>query len=157
GERKMRMTRGLGLVGAMFIVALALTPRSGDAAKPVPPPSGLIAGAAFRCTPQAVQAGQAILFSPSLSGVNFGSSITSPATPPFSSFTLQPSVSGPGIYQIHLSGDITAQINAVLGPSGTQAIWFVGSGGVFIGGDRLITVSGANTTLSLVALNGPAN
>src|SRR5262245_1543529 len=117
GERKMRMTRGLGLVGAMFIVALALTPRSGDAAKPV---SGLIAGAAFRCIPQAIPAGQGIFFSPSLSGVSFGSAITTPATPPFSSFTLQP-----GVYQIHLSGEITAQINAVLSPSGTQATWFV--------------------------------
>src|SRR5262249_26449592 len=98
--------RSLGIVGAVFVVAFALATRSGDAAKPVAPPSGLIAGAAFQCPSQGLIFQQPMTLSPSNPAVNFGSSITFSATAPFNTFVLQP-----GIYQIHLSGDSTVEID----------------------------------------------
>src|SRR3974390_2490242 len=64
--------------------------------------SGVFAGAAYQCVVQTTAANSAILFSPSLSDINFGSAISTTGTPPWSSFLLQP-----GIYQIHLSGGFT--------------------------------------------------
>ena len=94
-----------------------------------------------------------LLFQPSGGGVTFGSSISTTGTPPFSSFTLQ----GPGIYQIHLSGGFSGwnltdgnpgdvlQIQPFLG--GSQVGDALGILPPVAGGDRLISVSGANTPL----------
>jgi hypothetical protein len=87
---------------------------------------------------------------------SFGSGISTTGTPPFSSITLQP-----GIYQIHLDG---AQFVFQAG-SGIQAFlndaelspnfWssnadFMGPGNAdIIGGDRLVQVTQANSSLKL--------
>jgi Collagen triple helix repeat (20 copies) len=173
------MRRGLGIVGAAFVVALALAPRSADAqqifacvnddgvirivapnatcprnekklvwnvagpsgpmgpagptgptgatgpqgpAGPAGPqgptgatgatgpagpagargPGGALAASSFQCVSGQTLIGPDATPIPlnfSASGVSFGTGIGTPATPPFSSFTLQT-----GIYQIHLSG-----------------------------------------------------
>ena len=60
---------------------------------------GLLAGRAFQCVfQQTIAPGGSLSFIPSLSGVNFGSSISTTGTPPFNTITLQP-----GIYSINLS------------------------------------------------------
>ena len=109
--------------------------------------SGVLAGAAYQCAAQSIVGNFAIFFTPSLSNINFGSAISTTVTPPWSSFLLQP-----GIYQIHFSGGFTTSgsniISAIVGGS-SQAGWYVFDGGVIVG-DRLISVSQPNTTLSMV-------
>jgi hypothetical protein len=109
--------------------------------------SGVLAGAAYQCAAQSIVGNVAILFTPSLSDINFGSAISTTGTPPWNSFLLQP-----GIYQIHFSGGFTTSgsnlISAIVSGS-SQAGWYVFDTGVIVG-DRLISVSASNTTLSMV-------
>jgi hypothetical protein len=119
------MTRVLGIAAA-FVVALALAPisaqgqqifacvnNSSRAVKIVAPNAtcrnnetllfwgsgGALAGADYQCVNgQAIPQFNPLIFLPSLSGVSFGSSISTTGSQ-FDSFVLQP-----GIYQIHLSG-----------------------------------------------------
>ena len=94
-----------------------------------------------------------MLFIPSLSGVSFGSAIEAPGTPPFAGFLLQP-----GIYSINLSVffDPTTlppnEIDANLNGTNTMAIWYP-FGNIFVG-ERLISVSQPNTTLSFPVTTG---
>jgi hypothetical protein len=184
-ERNRRdiMTRGLGILGAAFVVALALAPRSADAqqisacvnnssgtVKFVAPNAtcsnnetlvklgGALAGADYQC----VAGGQIIAGDPlqfSAPTVSFGSAIGTAGTPPITSFTLQQ-----GIYQIHLSGSKFSIIPSANGNQisanldGTNvANWtllFTTDGfqvrGDIVGGDRLVSVGGANTTLKMI-------
>jgi hypothetical protein len=85
-------------------------------------------------------------FIPSLSGVNFGSAIGTPGTPPWTSFLLQP-----GIYSINLSAffsPVPFTISATLNGTSVMAIWYP-FGNIFVG-ERLISVSQTNTILSLI-------
>ena len=87
------MTRAFGIVGAAFVVALALTPRSADAQ--------LIAGAEFQCvSPQLSAAGAPIAFQQSPGSVSFGGSITLNANAGGQFFTFART----GVYQVHLDG-----------------------------------------------------
>jgi len=108
---------------------------------------GVLAGAAYQCAAQSIVGQVALEFTPSLSNINFGSAILPSGTPPWNSFLLQP-----GIYQIHFSGGFTTSgsnlISAIVNGS-SQAGWYVFDGGVIVG-DRLISVSQANTTLAMV-------
>jgi hypothetical protein len=120
------MTRGLGIVGAAFIVALGLMTPTGRASaqnqvfgcanlksgsiKVVASNAscgnneqsivlgGALAGADYQCVQGTVAPGAAYTFTPSSPSASFGSAI-SPTTGQFSSVGLQQ-----GIYQIHLSG-----------------------------------------------------
>jgi hypothetical protein len=92
-------------------------------------------------------------FIPSLSGVNFGSAIGTTGTPPWTSFLLQP-----GIYSIKPSVflfqvfQFFRLLRATL--NGTIVDWD-SFGGIFVG-DRLISVSQTNTTLSFKVITGPS-
>src|SRR5262249_10510592 len=121
------MSRGLGIVGAAFVMALALAPRDADAqqisacvnnssgtihivGQNVPcqnnevslkwssGPGGVPAASSFSCVPADTFGNQPLNLVP---GVSFGSgiSIGSPPPPVISSILLQQ-----GVYQIHLSG-----------------------------------------------------
>jgi len=118
--------------------------------------AGFLAGRAFKCGAGSVAAGDNISFNPSMSGVNFGSSISPSGSAPWTSFLLQP-----GVYLLHFSGgqgtppsNITGnpdglQIQAILSGSG-QATWYdFGADAAIVGGDRLVSVSVANTTLTM--------
>ena len=119
----------------------------GPPGSPGPPgPGGALAGRAFNCPlPQTIGSGVPISFQPS-SLANFGTSISPVGTPPWTSFLLQP-----GIYSINLSvffdpttlppNEIDANLDLT-----TMAIWYP-FGPIFVG-ERLISVSQPNTTLS---------
>jgi hypothetical protein len=115
--------------------------------------AGFLAGRAFKCGAGNVTAGDDISFNPSMSMVSFGTSIGPTGTGPWTSFTLQP-----GFYLIHFSGGQGTppnpnpdglQIQAILNGSG-QATWYdFGADAAIVGGDRLILVSAANSTLKM--------
>ena len=83
-------------------------------------------------------------------GVNFGSTIGTTGTPPWTSFLLQP-----GIYSINLSVffDILSPnvISATL--NGADKANWLPFGQIFVG-ERLISVSQPNTTLSFPVTTG---
>ena len=86
------MTRGLGIVGAAFVVALALTPRSTTAA--ARSTSSELAGADYACV-QGLQISadlqQSLVFQPSGTGISFGSAISTTGSS-FNSIMLQPGI-----------------------------------------------------------------
>src|SRR3974377_612795 len=61
--------------------------------------AGFLAGRAFKCAAGSVAANANISFVPSMSGVSFGSSISTTGAAPWTSFLLQP-----GVYLLHFSG-----------------------------------------------------
>ena len=115
--------------------------------------AGFLAGRAFKCGAGSVAAGDNISFNPSMSGVSFGSSISTTGAAPWTSFLLQL-----GVYLLHFSGGQGTppnpnpdglQIQAILSGSG-QATWYdFGADAAIVGGDRLVSVSVANTTLTM--------
>jgi hypothetical protein len=112
---------------------------------------GALAGRAFKCGLGSVNANASISFAPSQSGVNFGTTISTSGAAPWTSFLLQP-----GIYLVHFSGgqgtpNDGLQIQAILNGNG-QATWYdFGADAAIVGGDRLISVSAPNTTLTMVS------
>jgi hypothetical protein len=111
---------------------------------------GVLAGAAFQCAQLSTPGqGGPIPFIASLSGVNFGSAISTTGMAPWFSFLLQT-----GVYQVHFSAGLSSQsnimqINANLNETSVPAIWYPFAPNVIVG-DRLISVSQPNTTLSLI-------
>lgn|SRR5262249_48599561 len=147
------MTRGLGIAGGLAVVlvaALGQAPINAQQHLATPKPSGgALAASNYQCV-QGQTLGPGVPLNFSSDGVSFGSGISTTGGQ-FNSFILQQ-----GIYQVHLSGyafeayagipDITANLNNVATTS-----WHVTSGTnsdyLIIGGDRLVSVAGANTTL----------
>ena len=108
---------------------------------------GVLAGRAFQCDfPQTVVPTGAISFVPSLSGVNFGSGISTPTgAGPWVTFLLQP-----GIYSINFSAEfspVPTDISASQGTLPVMDTWYP-FGSIFVG-ERLISVSQPNTNLFL--------
>jgi len=161
------MTRVLQIVGAAFVVALALAAPRSTITAAVRSTSSELAGADYACV-QGLQISadlqQSLVFQPG-TGVSFGSAISTTGST-FNSIVLQP-----GIYRIHLSGELsgnTPQIIGLLNGVTANFLWdtFVpsrtGSGAqeVIVGGDRLVSVAASNTILKfnpslLIQYTGP--
>jgi hypothetical protein len=121
---------------------------------------GALAASNYQCAGFSIGPGVPLTFSSD--GVSFGSGISTTGTQ-FNSFILQQ-----GIYQIHLSGhgfapqlglvnfDIMANLNNVATTS-WRVTQGTNDGYLIIGGDRLVSVAGANTTLQFSFTEGGSN
>jgi hypothetical protein len=132
---------------------------------PQGPAGQALAARSFVCANGQIAAGQAALnfINPGGFEGSFGSSIATPGTPPFSSFTLQA-----GTYQIHLDGYgfvpavannlpfIDLSLNSQL--SNFPIFWATalmpgdttGTSRILIGGDRLLAVPSDGSTLQVI-------
>jgi hypothetical protein len=122
-------------------------------------PGGVLAGADFQCVGGVLPAPNALLFRPSGGGVTFGSGISTTGST-FSSIVLQP-----GIYQIHLSGTrfspfalpgdfpvITTTGLGLINPSWGTTVSVDAAHYDIVGGDRLVSVTGPNTSVQFIVL-----
>jgi len=138
-------------IGNISILAGPNAPFPGGTKTTLSQTPGAIAARQYNCGDQTVAVGGSVSFVDS--GIGFGTTLPT-GTMSFTSFVLQP-----GIYQFHLT--ISNQVSppdtilAIPQEASPQALWLLPLSHTPLSGDRLFSVTTANTSVALQVGSGP--